>query len=105
METNMQAKPTYGLVTAIAMIVGIVIGSGIYFKVDDILNFAGGNVWLGMLVIALGAVSIVFGSLSISELALRSAASGGIFRTMNATFTRGWQPPLACLQPMCIYRQ
>ncbi|MCP1640035.1 APA family basic amino acid/polyamine antiporter [Streptococcus gallinaceus] len=79
METNMQAKPTYGLVTAIAMIVGIVIGSGIYFKVDDILNFAGGNVWLGMLVIALGAVSIVFGSLSISELALRSAASGGIF--------------------------
>ncbi|MBY5035623.1 amino acid permease [Streptococcus gallolyticus] len=79
MKDTIKVKPTYGLVTAIAMIVGIVIGSGIYFKVDDILNFAGGNVWLGMLVIALGAVSIVFGSLSISELALRSAASGGIF--------------------------
>lgn len=72
-------KPAYGLVTAITMIVGIVIGSGIYFKADDILGFTGGNVWLGMLVIALGAVSIVFGSLAISELALRSAVSGGIF--------------------------
>lgn len=79
METNTKVTPTYGLITAIAMIVGIVIGSGIYFKADDILNFVGGNIWLGMLVIALGAVSIVFGSLSLSELALRSSASGGIF--------------------------
>lgn len=72
-------KPAYGLMTAVTMIVGIVIGSGIYFKADDILGFTGGNVWLGMLVIALGAVSIVFGSLAISELALRSSVSGGIF--------------------------
>lgn len=72
-------KQTYGLFTAIAMIVGIVIGSGIYFKADDILLFTGGNVWLGMLVLALGSVSIIFGSLSISNLALRSSTSGGIF--------------------------
>ncbi len=69
----------YGLITAIAMIVGVVIGSGIYFKVDDILNYAGGNVGLGMLIIALGSFAIVFGSLSISELAIRHSEAGGIF--------------------------
>ncbi|TCD45708.1 APC family permease [Streptococcus sp. X16XC17] len=70
---------TYGLTTAIAMIVGVVIGSGIYFKVDDILVYAGGNVWLGMLVIALGSFAVVFGSLGISELATRHDENGGIF--------------------------
>lgn len=60
------------------MIIGIVIGSGIYFKADDILRFTGGNVWLGMLVIALGSLAITFGSLSISELAQRNSQSGGL---------------------------
>jgi APA family basic amino acid/polyamine antiporter len=74
-----EEKKAYGLVTTIAMIVGVVIGSGIYFKVDDILNFAGGNVALGMTIIALGSFAIVFGSLSISELAIRHSEAGGIF--------------------------
>lgn len=77
--TKQTVKPTYGLTTTIAMIVGIVIGSGIYFKVDDILTYTGGNVFLGMLVIVLGSFSIIFGSLSMSELALRTSDSGGIF--------------------------
>lgn len=75
----MNERKSYGLMTTIAMIVGVVIGSGIYFKVDDILGFAGGNVGLGMLIIALGSFAIVFGSLSISELALRHSEAGGIF--------------------------
>lgn len=72
-------RESYGLMTTIAMIVGIVIGSGIYFKVDDILGYAGGNVMLGMLIIALGSFAIVFGSLSLSELAIRHSETGGIF--------------------------
>lgn len=76
----MQKKlQTYGLSTAIAMIVGVVIGSGIYFKVDDILNYAGGSIWLGMVIIALGSFAIVFGSLSLSELSIRNTEKGGIF--------------------------
>lgn len=75
----MKKGKSYGLMTTIAMIVGVVIGSGIYFKVDDILNYAGGNVGLGMLIIALGSFAIVFGSLSISELAVRHSEAGGIF--------------------------
>jgi APA family basic amino acid/polyamine antiporter len=33
----------YGLFTAICMVVGIVIGSGIFFKAKDVLNASGGN--------------------------------------------------------------
>lgn len=73
-----EQKQTYSLWTAIAMIVGVVIGSGIYFKADDILRFTGGNVGLGMLVLALGSLSVIFGSLSLSELAQRNSKSGGL---------------------------
>ena len=69
---------TYGLWTATAMIVGICVGSGIFFKVDDILTFTGGNVFLGALVFIIGAFSIIFGSISLSNLASISTKTGGI---------------------------
>lgn len=68
----------YGLMTAITMIVGICIGSGIFFKADNILQFTGGNVWLGVLVLGIGALSIIFGSISLTELSVRTNKSGGL---------------------------
>ena len=73
-----KAKQAYGLITTIAMIVGIVIGSGIYFKADDILLATGGNPLLGLLALAIGSACIIFGSLTLSELAQRTSRSGGI---------------------------
>ncbi|WP_029487768.1 APC family permease [Candidatus Epulonipiscium viviparus] len=81
----------YGLFTAITMIVGIVIGSGIFFKSDDILNYTGGSVSLGILVFAFAAISIVFGSLTIGELAARNSKSGGII-----TYAEEFSKPVAC---------
>lgn len=71
-------KTEYGLFTTIGMIVGIVIGSGIFFRSDNILIATGGNINLGILVFCLAAVSIIFGSLTISELATRTTKAGGI---------------------------
>ena len=71
-------KGHYGLTTAIAMIVGIVVGSGIFFKADDILIYTGGSVRLGIIAFMIGAISIIFGSLSLIELSLRSTKSGGV---------------------------
>ena len=71
-------KKRYGLFTAVAMIVGIVIGSGIFFKSDNILYATGGSLPLGVLVFLLGAVGIVFGGLSLSELASRTDRPGGV---------------------------
>ena len=73
-----ESSPTYRLPTAIAMIVGICIGSGIFFKSDNILIATGGNVPLGILVFLLGAVGIIFGGLSIGQLAARTAQPGGL---------------------------
>lgn len=47
MEQSLEKK--YGLPTAIAMVVGIVIGSGIFFKAEKILLATGGNLKIGML--------------------------------------------------------
>ncbi len=71
-------KTEYGLGTAIAMIIGIVIGSGIFFKSDNILQATGGSVALGVLAFGIAAIAIIFGSLTIAELASRTSKAGGI---------------------------
>jgi APA family basic amino acid/polyamine antiporter len=68
----------YSLFTAIALIVGIVVGSGIFFKSDNILVATNGNVFLGVVIFTVAAISIVFGCLTISELAARTDNPGGI---------------------------
>ncbi len=71
-------KHSYGLVTAITMITGIVIGSGIFFKSDDVLAYTQGNVLLGIGIFVVAAIAIVFGSLTMSQLATRTDKPGGI---------------------------
>ena len=49
----------YGLFTAICMVVGIVIGSGVFFKAQDILNYTEGNLVLGILAWLIGGAVMV----------------------------------------------
>ena len=89
-------KRIYGLVTAITMITGIVIGSGIFFKSDDILVYTEGSVLLGIIVFIIAAFAIVFGCLAISQLASRTDKPGGLisyaedFVGMGASCAFGW---------------
>lgn len=83
-----QQKEKYSLFMAIAMIVGIVIGSGIFFKSDNILVYTEGNVLLGVLVFAIGAIAIIFGGLTISELASRTNQPGGVITYANEFVNR-----------------
>lgn len=71
-------KNKYGLFTCISMIVGVVIGSGIFFKSDNILIATNGNILLGAFAFCIAAISIIFGSLTIAELAARTDKPGGI---------------------------
>ena len=86
----------YGLPTSIAMIVGIVIGSGIFFKSDNILIATNGSIILGVLVFVIAALGIIFGSLSIAELASRNSEVGGVITyaeySLNKSFACafGW---------------
>ena len=50
----------YTLPVAIAMVVGTVIGSGIFFKAENVLKGTGGNIGIGILAfIIMGVVMII----------------------------------------------
>lgn len=78
MNENKDITTKYGLVTAVTMIIGICIGSGIFFKSDNVLVATGGNILLGVISFVLAAISIVFGCLTIGELATRTDKVGGL---------------------------
>ncbi|MGY3766501.1 APC family permease [Vagococcus vulneris] len=80
-------KKEYGLWTAVSMIVGICVGSGIFFKIDDILLYTGGHIYLGVLVFIIGALSIIFGSISLTNLAALTDKSGGMVAYFEAFFS------------------
>ena len=52
MENRLERK--YGLFTAICMVVGIVIGSGVFFKAQTILQKTEGNMPLGIVAWIMG---------------------------------------------------
>ena len=71
-------KKEYSLFTAVAMIVGTVIGSGIFFKSDNILVFTQGSIVNGVILFSLAAIGIIFGSLAIGVLAAKTTKAGGL---------------------------
>lgn len=103
-----KSKKSYGLATTIAMIVGIVVGSGIYFRADDVLLYTEGNLLLGILVLALGAICIIFGSLTLSKLSYHCSSSGGIVAYFEEFLDKkiaagfGWFQLFAYFPPITI---
>ncbi len=79
-------KRKFGFLTTISMIVGIVIGSGIFYRTDNILKAVGGNVMMGVLAFIIGGVGIIFGGLTIASLAKRDDQVGGIITYCEMTW-------------------
>lgn len=75
----------YGLITAICMVVGIVIGSGVFFKAQDILNYTGGNMPLGILAWLIGGAVMIICAYTFSNLATRYEKVNGIVDYAEAT--------------------
>lgn len=71
-------KSRYSLVTAVFLIMGICIGSGIFFKSDNVLVATGGSVALGVAMFGIASVYIVFGGLTLSLFTARTDGAGGI---------------------------
>ena len=76
METGLQKK--YGLLTAIAMVVGIVIGSGVFFKAEKILTATGGNLPQGILAWAIGGIIMIICAYVFAIMATRYEKVNGI---------------------------
>ncbi|MBE6996267.1 MAG: APC family permease [Ruminococcaceae bacterium] len=58
MDNKLEKK--YGLATAICMVVGTVVGSGVFFKAETVLKKTGGNMPMGILAwLIVGAIMVV----------------------------------------------
>ena len=78
-------KKKFGLLTAIAMVVGIVIGSGVFFKAEKILTATGGNLPLGILAWVIGGVIMISCAYTFAVMATRYEFVNGIVDYAEAT--------------------
>ena len=86
----------YGLFTAICMVVGIVIGSGIFFKAKDVLAAANGNALYSVLAWAISGLIMVAIATSFGVMATKYEKVNGVVDYAEATcgktyaFFVGW---------------
>jgi len=76
LEQNLTKK--YGLMTAISMVVGVVIGSGIFFKTEAVLKASDGNGVIGILAIAIVGLIMIICAYTFSILAGRYEKVSGL---------------------------
>lgn len=73
-----ELKKKYGLLTAICMVVGIVVGSGVFFKAEAILTKTGGNLKLGILAWIIGGIIMIICAYTFSVLATKYEKVNGV---------------------------
>lgn len=76
MEKGLEKK--YGLITAICLVVGIVIGSGVFFKAEKILTATGGNLPIAILAWIIGALIMIICAYTFSIMAAKYEKVNGI---------------------------
>ena len=83
MKNNLQRK--YGLFTAICMVVGIVIGSGVFFKAQTILAKTGGDMPMGILAWLIGGAIMLSCLLTFSFMGQKYERVNGLVDYAEAT--------------------
>ena len=80
MENTMDNKmeKRYGLPTAISMVIGIVIGSGVFIKGGKVLSLTGGNLAQGLAVVGVVGIICIICSLVFAELGSRYEKVNGV---------------------------
>lgn len=73
-----ELKKKYGLATAIAMVVGIVIGSGVFFKAEAVLKATGGNMPLGIAAWAIVGLIMIICSYTFATMATKYEKVNGV---------------------------
>ena len=88
MSNKLERK--YGLFTAICMVVGIVIGSGVFFKAQTILQKTGGNMPLGVLAWIIGGLIMLVCLLTFSFMGQKYEKINGLVDYAEATVGKGY---------------
>ncbi len=88
MDGKMERR--YGLFTAICLVVGIVIGSGVFFKAQEILTKTGGNMPLGILAWIVGGLVMLFCILAFAAMAQKYEKVNGLVDYAEATLGKNY---------------
>ena len=83
---NLEKK--YGFWTATAMVVGIVIGSGVFFKADDVLKAAGGSLVTALTAWLIGGAIMVVTAYVFSKIATRIDRVNGVVDYFEEAYGR-----------------
>ena len=75
----------YGLATAICMVVGTVIGSGVFFKAQNVLTATGGNMPLGIAAWAITGLIMIICSAQFAIMATKYEKVSGVVDYAEAT--------------------
>ncbi len=75
----------YGLITAICMVVGTVIGSGVFFKAQNVLNATGGNMPLGIAAWVITGLVMIICSAQFAVMATKYEKVSGVVDYAEAT--------------------
>jgi basic amino acid/polyamine antiporter, APA family len=79
-------KQKFSLLTGIAMVVGVVIGSGIFFKADDVIIASQGDLPLALLAWIIGGLIMLFSALSFSVVSSKYANANGLVDYAEAAY-------------------
>lgn len=82
-------KREIGLSGAITMVIGVVIGSGIFFKASTVFKNAGTPV-LGILAWLIGGVITMASALTVAEIAAAIPKTGGVFAYLKELYGEKW---------------
>ena len=86
MEKQLHKK--YGAFVALSMVIGIVIGIGIFFKSGTILKAAGGNPKIALLAWLIGGIITIFSGLTTAEISAAIPEAGGIVTYIERIYGR-----------------
>lgn len=100
---DQQLTKKYGLLTAIAMVVGIVIGSGVFFKAEKILTATGGDLPLGILAWIIGGVIMISCAYTFAVMATRYEYVNGIVDYAEATMGKSYGYYVGWFMAMIYY--
>ncbi|MBQ3283416.1 MAG: amino acid permease [Atopobiaceae bacterium] len=86
MAEQRQMKRNLGWATATSIVVGCVIGAGVFFKPYAIYQATGGAPGMGMLAWVVGGLMSIFGALTFAEVAILIPKTGGMVTYLSEVF-------------------
>ncbi|GLC31085.1 APC family permease [Clostridium omnivorum] len=84
-----ELKKEIGLLEAMTMVIGVVIGSGIFFKASTVFKNAG-TPKLGVLAWVIGGIITMASALTVAEIAAAIPKTGGMFVYLKELYSEKW---------------